>query len=344
MSAPGREAYEYAVLRVVPRVDRGESLNAGVVLYSRAFDFLAVATCDDPRRWRTLDPEVDVEAVRAGLAAAADGPAPDGIGARFRWLTAPRSTVLQPGPVHTGMTTDPARELERLRTALLPAATDVVAPSGTAPGPAPAEQVRQAAIRVSSLARDGLAYTTNEFDRDRWQQLETVAAGLFGLLADRPAAEFALPLDADFGYVTPKVEIRGGIVDERDRLLMMRERLDGRWSLPGGFADPLDTPSLAVVREVREETGYEAEAVKLVGCWDRDTQGHTPKFPIAMWKLFFLCRLTGGYAPPSELETLDVGWFGLDELPELSTGRVLPHELERIVAHAHDPSLPTEFD
>ncbi|MHA3703575.1 NUDIX hydrolase N-terminal domain-containing protein [Jatrophihabitans sp. YIM 134969] len=330
-----REPYEYALLRVVPRVDRGESLNAGVVLYSRAHDFLAVATCDDPVRWRMLDPSLDVDAVRDALASAAEGPAPDGIGARFRWLTAPRSTVVQPGPIHTGMTADPAAELERLRLALLPAAT--VAPE-------PAEQVRQAAIRVSSLARDGLAYTTNDFDRDRWVQLEAVAAGLFGLLADRPAADFALPLDADFGYVTPKVEIRGGIVDDHDRLLMMRERLDGRWSLPGGFADPLDTPSLAVVREVREETGYEAEAVKLVGCWDRDTQGHTPKFPIAMWKLFFLCRLTGGYAPPSELETLDVGWFGLDELPELSTGRVLPHELARIVAHAHDPSLPTEFD
>ena len=334
-AAPRREPYEYAVLRVVPRVDRGESLNAAVVLYSRAFDFLAVATCDDPERWRTLDPEVDVDAVRAALSSAAHDPAPDGIGPRFRWLTAPRSTVVQPGPVHTGMTSDPAAELERLRGVLLPPATVL---------PSAAEQVRQAAIRVSSLARDGLAYTTNDFDRDRWAQLEDVAAGLFGLLADRPAADFALPLDADFGYVTPKVEIRGGIVDEHDRLLLMRERLDGRWSLPGGFADPLDTPSVAVVREVREETGYECEAVKLVGCWDRDTQGHTPKFPIAMWKLFFLCRLTGGYSPPSELETLDVGWFGLDELPELSTGRVLPHELVRVLAHAHDPSLPTEFD
>lgn len=330
-----RQPYEYALLRVVPRVDRGESLNAGVVLYSRTFDFLAVATCDDPERWRMLDADLDVDAVRTALAAAADGPTPDGIGARFRWLTAPRSTVLQPGPVHTGMTSDPAAELDRLRSALLPAATESVAP---------AEQVRQAAIRVSSLARDGLAYCQNDFDRDRWEQLEGVAAGLFGLLADRAAADFALPLSADVGYVTPKVEIRGGIVDDQDRLLLMRERLDGRWSLPGGFADPLDTPSLAVTREIREETGYEAETIKLVGVWDRDAQGHTPKYPIAMWKLFFLCRLTGGYAPPSELETLDVGWFGLDELPELSTGRVLPHELARVLAHHHDRSLPTEFD
>ena len=330
-----RVPYEYAVLRVVPRVDRGEAMNAGVVLYCRARDFLAVAVCDDPDRWRTLDPALDVDAVRDALTAAAEGPAPDGIGARFRWLTAPRSTVLQPGPVHTGMTVDPAAELERLQRALLPSTTV---------GSTSAERVREAAIRVSSLARDGLAYTTNDFDRDRWMQLEVVAADLFGLLADRPAADFALPLSVDVGYVTPKVEIRGGIVDEHDRLLMMRERLDGRWSLPGGFADPLDTPSEAVVREIREETGYDAEVVKLVGVWDRDTQGHTPRYPIAMWKLFFLCRLTGGHTPPSELETLDVGWFGLHELPELSTGRVLPHELARVLAHAHDPSLPTEFD
>ena len=102
----------------------------------------------------------------------------------------------------------------------------------------------------------------------------------------------------------------------------MRERSDDRWSLPGGWADPLDTPSRAVEREVVEETGYGARAVKLVGCWDRDAQGHLPKLPFSIYKLFFLCEPTGEVRPPDALETLEIGWFGLDELPELSAGRV----------------------
>ena len=100
----------------------------------------------------------------------------------------------------------------------------------------------------------------------------------------------------------------------------MRERSDGRWSLPGGWADPLDTPSRAVEREIVEETGYGATAVKLVGCWDRDTQGHLPPLPFSIYKLFFLCAATGEVRPPDALETLEVGWFGLDELPDLSHG------------------------
>jgi ADP-ribose pyrophosphatase YjhB (NUDIX family) len=144
--------------------------------------------------------------------------------------------------------------------------------------------------------------------------------------------------------VTPKVEVRGTLIDEQDRLLLIRERVDGRWSPPGGFADPPDTPSQAVAREVREETGYGAEAVKLVGCWDRDRRGHVPRLPISIYKLFFLCRPTGDQQAPQELETLEIGWFAIDDLPELSPGRVNRWQLERMLVHHHDPSLPTEFD
>jgi ADP-ribose pyrophosphatase YjhB (NUDIX family) len=207
-----------------------------------------------------------------------------------------------------------------------------------------AEVVRQAAMRIAALAENGLTFSPNPFDVDRFKQLRDVAAELFALLTDRPLDELKMELGREVGYVTPKVEVRGALVDVRDRLLMMREAVDGRWSLPGGFADPLDTPSEAAVREVREETGYGAEVMKLVGCWDRDRRGHTPKLPISIYKLFFLCRATGARQPPDKLETLEIGWFGIDELPELSTGRVNRWQLERVLAHHRDPSLPTEFD
>jgi len=118
-----RDVFEYALLRVVPRVERGEVMNAGVVVYCRARSFVAARTHLDEARLRALDPHVDVTGVRAALHAvegvcdggdAAGQAAGDAPGRRFRWLVAPRSTVLQPGPVHTGLTADPEAEAERL--------------------------------------------------------------------------------------------------------------------------------------------------------------------------------------------------------------------------------------
>lgn len=121
--AGDRHVYEYALLRVVPRVERGERFNAGVVVYCRAHEYVAARTHLDVARLAALDPDADVTGVRAALAAvaglcqggaAAGQAARDDAGRRFRWLVAPRSGVLQPGPVHTGLTTDPAAEVDRL--------------------------------------------------------------------------------------------------------------------------------------------------------------------------------------------------------------------------------------
>jgi hypothetical protein len=118
--------FEYAVLRVVPRVERGEMINAGVLLYCPDLDFLGARVQLDPERLRAVDPTADVEHIQAvlqgfahtcaadGNGGAADAAAAEPLGKRFRWLTAPRSTVVQPGPVHTGLTNDPAAELEHL--------------------------------------------------------------------------------------------------------------------------------------------------------------------------------------------------------------------------------------
>jgi hypothetical protein len=127
-TGPHRDPFEYALLRVVPRVERGERINAAVVLYCQSRSFLATRVHLDENRLRALDAAVDLAGVRAALCAAAElcrggGPAGqaagDGPGRRFRWLTAPRSTVVQPGPVHTGLTTDPSAEAERLLSLLV---------------------------------------------------------------------------------------------------------------------------------------------------------------------------------------------------------------------------------
>ena len=124
-----KDVFEYAVLRVVPRVERGESMNAGVLLYCRPLSYLGSRVHLDVGRLRALDPGADADAIGQALLAAAEtcsaeatGPAgEEEIGRRFRWLTAPRSTVIQPGPVHTGLTADPDRDAERLlRVLVLP--------------------------------------------------------------------------------------------------------------------------------------------------------------------------------------------------------------------------------
>ncbi len=118
-----RDVFEYAVVRVVPRVERGEQINAGVLVYCRAKSFVAARIHLDETRLRCLDPQADVAAVRAALCAVegicaggdrAGQAAGDDPGRRFRWLTAPRSTVVQPGPIHTGLTADPAADADRL--------------------------------------------------------------------------------------------------------------------------------------------------------------------------------------------------------------------------------------
>ncbi|MER5929199.1 DUF3037 domain-containing protein [Streptomyces sp. NPDC002054] len=118
-----RDVFEYALVRVVPRMERGECFNAGVIVYCRAHGFVAARTHLDEAKLLALDPEADVTGVRAALRAvegvcaggeAAGQAAGDEAGRRFRWLIAPRSTVVQPGPVHTGLTADPAAEVDRL--------------------------------------------------------------------------------------------------------------------------------------------------------------------------------------------------------------------------------------
>ncbi len=207
-----------------------------------------------------------------------------------------------------------------------------------------ADAVRRIGIKLSALAQDGLTYGADEYDLDRYRQLSRLAVELFSVLSGQPAAELAIELGRDSGYATPKIEVRGAIFDDDERVLLMREKIDGRWSLPGGWADPGDAPSAAVTREILEETGYHSSAVKLIACWDREVQGNPPPLPVHVYKLFFLCRRDGAVQPPAVLETLEVGWFGLGALPPLSLGRVNHRQLERALAHHRDPSLPTEFD
>ena len=197
------------------------------------------------------------------------------------------------------------------------------------------------ARKVQAIAQNGLAFTQDAFDRERYVQLQELATQVL-------RAELALP-DARIpdlwkdqqGYATPKVDVRGGIFREA-QVLLVRERSDGRWTLPGGWVDVNDAPSEAVVREIFEESGYRSRAVKLAALVDKNRHPHPPGLH-HIYKLLFLCELTGG-APALSQETDGVDFFPLDALPELSTGRILASQIERLYRHQLEPALPTDFD
>lgn len=192
------------------------------------------------------------------------------------------------------------------------------------------------------IAQNGLAYSKNAFDIQRFEAVRAIAAEI---LAAHTGAEASPLLDLfskEEGYATPKIDVRGAVFKE-NRILLVQELLDnGRWTLPGGWADVTDTPSAAVEREIREESGYEARAVKLAMLYDRGSRGHPPMY-FSVYKLFFLCEITGG-APASSIETGEIAFFREDDLPELSLGRVTPEEIHTLFEHYRKPDIPTEFD
>ncbi len=199
------------------------------------------------------------------------------------------------------------------------------------------------AREVQAIAQTGLAFKPQQYDRERYEALQALAARMMAARSDTPASRIEGLFGAQTGYATPKVDVRGAVFDGA-RLLLVREVSDkGRWTLPGGWADVNVTAAENVVREVAEESGFQVKVTKLAAVWDRTRQGHTPQ-PLSAYKLFFLCTITGGAAAVSH-ETSEVAFFAENDLPtDLSLERITAAQLRRMFEHARNPELPTEYD
>lgn len=194
---------------------------------------------------------------------------------------------------------------------------------------------------LQAIAQNGLTYGRDPYDLERYAALRQIAAEIAAHYAEVPLPTMQGLFDQEKGYATPKVDVRGAVFRD-DTILLVRERSDGLWTLPGGWVDVNDPPSVAVEREIREESGYEARAVKLMAVYDRNRHPHPPN-PFHIYKLFFLCALQGG-APSHSTETDGVDFFPIEQLPPLSTARVTVGQIERAFAHYQHPDWPTEFD
>ncbi len=198
------------------------------------------------------------------------------------------------------------------------------------------------AQRIMAIAQNGLTYTQNPFDIERYQKLRSIAAEIYSSYSSIPQPSVLDLFQGETGYATPKIDVRA-VVFRDNKILLVREKLDqGRWTLPGGWADINDSPSEAVEREALEETGYVVKAVKLLALYDRNKHPHPP-FIHHIYKLFFLCDIIGG-SPQSSIETGEAGFFLADEIPELSTGRVTYPQISRFFEFIDHPDWPTDFD
>ena len=184
------------------------------------------------------------------------------------------------------------------------------------------------AKELAALAQTGLHYATDRYDQQRYQRLSQIAAELLAAHSDMPCETLYAWSRQDFGYATPKVDVRAFILDGHRALLVREDADEGRWTLPGGWADVNESPAESVVREVREESGYLVKPVRLLAVFDREKQGHVPPFPYHVYKLFFHCEIVGGEPRKTE-ESSESAFFTEATLPELSLSRVLPHQLHR---------------
>ncbi len=195
--------------------------------------------------------------------------------------------------------------------------------------------------RLQRIGQAGLTYCHDPYDRQRYEELLEIAATVASTAIDFPSAELAKMFRAEQGYATPKLDVRA-VVPREGKLLLVKEQQDGRWSLPGGWADIGESPSAITRREVREESGLEVAVTKLLAVYDKAKHEH----PAELWycyKLFFLCEITGGTLQQS-LETTDLGFFGADDLPPLSLQRVTERQVRRMFEHCRQRDLPTDFD
>lgn len=197
------------------------------------------------------------------------------------------------------------------------------------------------AREIQALGQIVRTYARNEYDRLNAQRLTEIAAEIVGEHSGLPAADLGERFEAQIGYPTPKIDVRGAVVRD-GRILLVQEAADGCWCLPGGWADVGEYPSRMIEREVEEESGLVVRAVKVVGVYDANRVGR-PLEMFHAYKVIALCEELGGAPRPSH-ETLAVDFFAFDRLPPLSRHRTNERHLADVRAHLDDPGRAVAFD
>ena len=196
------------------------------------------------------------------------------------------------------------------------------------------------AREIFSMSQAGLTYSQNEFDIERYKRLQEITAEMIesqsGLSKESVLESFSMQA----GYATPKIDVRGAVIRD-NKILLIQERMDGRWAMPGGWADLGNSPASVAEREVWEESGYRVKAEKVVAVLDANRI--EPFEFYHAYKIIFLCTLLDG-EPRISHETLAVDFFDPGHLPLLSLYRTNEDMIKEVFAHLQNPERPVTFD
>jgi ADP-ribose pyrophosphatase YjhB (NUDIX family) len=197
------------------------------------------------------------------------------------------------------------------------------------------------ARRLQAIAQTGVAYPEpSEYDRERYAEVRRIAAEMLSPNGDVEALDQQLA--REIGHATPKLDVRGAVF-RGDEILLVRDRAGGWWTLPGGWVDVGETPAEAVRREIREESGYETRAVKLLALYDHDRHAYKPHL-WHIWKAVFQCELLGDEQRELQSETDEARFFDAERLPEKLHAAATKALIDRVFEHKANPEWPADFD
>ena len=198
------------------------------------------------------------------------------------------------------------------------------------------------AREIQQLSQTGLAFAVTDYEKQRYTKLMEITAEIVEHHTDLKSEPVAKVLMAQPGYATPKIDVRSAVINEEGKILLVKEVMDKKWAMPGGWADVGDIPSEVAIRETKEESGYDVKPTKVIGVFDANRDGRPMEFFHA-FKIIFLCVLVGGEAATS-VETEDVAFFNIDELPPLSQNRTNMKHIREIKNHLKNNKCTTFFD
>jgi ADP-ribose pyrophosphatase YjhB (NUDIX family) len=208
-------------------------------------------------------------------------------------------------------------------------------------GPTTSTRILEWAREIQALAQTGRHYAQDQYQRDRCTRLMEIASEMIAGCTGMDAPALLKAFDSQIGYATPKVDVRVAVFRD-ERLLLVRERIDGGWTMPGGWADVGDIPSKAAERETWEELGFRVKTRRLVGIYDANRRPPIEVFHA--FKIIFLCDILDGEARPSD-ETSEVAFFGIDEIPDTLSGeRTTPRHIQDVFHILNNPGYPAVFD
>ena len=198
------------------------------------------------------------------------------------------------------------------------------------------------AKKLKAISQAGHTYSKDKYDLERFGQIQQIAFEMLSEISGEPIEKISNLYIPETGYPTPKVDVRAGVIRD-NKILLVREREDGCWTLPGGWGDVCETPTQGVIREVLEESGFIVNNPKLIAVKDRDVHPYSPKFPFHIYKMIFLCELVSG-SPTPNIEISEIEFFAQDDLPPLSQSRTLPEDIQLIFEHHKDQDLGVYVD